>query len=212
MEIQHMMDNLLLSVNWKEAAEQSYTNFHAEGVSYLNLLRTERLTVKLYTFNNVPHNAQGFMVHPHSHGYNFTHRTMVGMITNHKFSLVKGDDWNIYSFMTKLNGGSGLTKLPLPCGLAEVGKDFCRPRQSYYLGYTEVHTISTPDSYAAALLLQFHDVEPGSPTVMFAPVGEDPNCATGLYHRMSAHEGKTMIEQYQDRLAATGGEKDERHV
>jgi len=208
MEIQRMFDNLLQSIDWEKAAENSYTNFHVQGLSYLSLLRTERLTVKLYTFSYVPHNAQGFMVHPHTHGYNFTHRTMIGRITNYKFAIGDGDNYNMYSFMTPLNGGAGLTKL-LPCELIEVEKNFVRPRQSYYLNHEEIHTISTADDYAAALLIQFHDVAPGGPTVMFAPVDEDPNCSNNLYHRMDANMGRHMIEHYNDMLSEGGEDEDD---
>ena len=92
MEVQRMFDNLLNSIDWAQAAKCSYTAFHAPGLSYLNLLRTERLTVKLYTFENVERNPHGWVVWPHNHSYNFTHRTMVGKIWNHKFELDAGSD------------------------------------------------------------------------------------------------------------------------
>lgn len=206
MEIQRMIDNLLLSIEWDEAAKNSYTNFHVKGLSYLNLLRTARLTVKLYTLNHVQLNAQGYLVHPHTHGYSFSHRTMVGNITNHRFAVTDRNGWMMYAFMTPLNGGSGLSKM-LPCGLIETIKDFCRPRQSYYLDHKDIHTISTTSDYAAALLIQYHDVKPGSPTVMFAPIDESPECLTGLYYPMSVYEGRMMVERYHDMLSDGG--KDE---
>lgn len=205
MEAQRMFDNLLGSIDWDRAVEDSYTHFHVRGLSYLNLLRTGRLTVKLYTFDHVQLNAQGYLAHPHTHGYNFTHRTMIGDITNHKFAIAYGNDWDMYSFMTPLNGGAGLTKM-VPCGLEAVGKELCGPHQSYYLDHSEIHTISTTDDYAAAMLIQFHDVAPGSPTVMFAPADESPNCSNGLYQRMNASDGRQMIEQYNDMLE--GGDDD----
>ena len=210
MEIQRMIDNLLASIEWDEAAKDSYTNFHVRGLNYLNLLRTDRLTVKLYTFSHVQLNAQGYLVHPHTHGYNFNHRTMVGKITNHRFAISGREDWNMYSFHTPLNGGAGLTKM-LPCGLTEVAMDAYGPEQSYYLDHTEIHTISTTDDYVAAVLIQYHDVAPGGPTVMFAPAMESPDCSSGLYHRMTPAQGIRMVEQYHDMLS-DGGEKDESDV
>lgn len=209
MEIQHLFDNLLQSIDWDKAAEDSYTSFHARGLSYLNLLRTDRLTVKLYAFNNVKHNAQDFLVHPHTHAYNFTHRTMAGKITNHKFTVAEGNDWNVYSFQTPLNGGTGLTKM-MSCGLGGAGMSLLPPGRSYYLSHDEIHTLSVKTNYAAALLLQFHDVAPGGPTVMFAPADEDPDCSSDLYYKMSAHTGRQMIERYKDAL--NGGEEDEADV
>lgn len=207
MEVQRMFDNLLASIDWNKAAENSYTHFHAKGLSYLNLLRNERLTVKLYTFQNVQHNAQGFLVHPHTHGYNFSHRTMVGSITNHKFAIVGRDDWSLYTFQTPLNGGEGLHKI-MPCGLTEGRSEVCEANQSYYLDHKEIHTISVHGQYAAAMLIQYHDVNPGGPTVMFAPHDETPNCSNGLYQRMTASEGRRLVERY-DHMLNDGGKDGE---
>lgn len=208
MVIQHIFDNLIASINWVDAAENSYVNFHAKGVSYINLLRMDRLTVKLYMFNRVQHNAQGFMVHPHTHGYNFDHQTMVGTITNHKFVITDQDDWNLHTFMTPLNGGPGLTKI-MPCGLKKVQADVWGANQGYYLDHEEIHTISFRGNYAAAVLLQYHDVNPGGPTIMFAPQGTDPDCLGGLYERMEVGTGRRLLEHYNHML--NGGE-DESNV
>ncbi len=203
MEVQNMFDNLMESIYWPEAAENSYVNFHAVGVSYLSLLRTERLTVKLYMFQNVEHNEQGYMVHPHTHGYNFNHRTMVGSITNHKFILTDQDEWNLHTFMTPLNGGAGLTKI-MPCGLTEVRADTHKAGHGYYLDHEEIHTISFSGDYAAAVLLQYHDINPGGPTVMFAPRGVDPDCSSGLYERMEVTTGRALLERYHHMLNEGG--------
>ena len=198
MEVQKLFDNLLASIDWKEAAANSYSNFHAQGVSYLNLLRTDRLTVKLYTFDDVEHNDQGFLVHPHTHAYNFTHRTMAGVITNHNFALSDQDDWNLYAYQTPLNGSpGGLTKL-LRCGLTEVESETLEAGQSYYLGHQDIHTLSIQSPYAAALLLQFHDIAAGQPTAMFVPRDVPADCETGLYHRLGAVEGRQIVDQYRE--------------
>lgn len=202
MEIQHMLDNLLDSIDWEEAANHSYTNFHAEGVSYVNLLRTDRLTLKLYTFNNVRHNEQGYLVHPHNHGYNFTHQTLCGIIQNHIFSLKGGDDWNMYQFDTPLNGGKGLIKV-WPCGLTRLDTFSLPVGRNYYLTTEELHTLGVKTDYAAALLCQFHDVNPGIPTIMLAPAGENPDCETGLYIRMQAWQGRQEIEHFRDEVTKT---------
>ena len=217
MEIQRMFDNLLASIDWDEAAEHSYSNFHVRGLSYLNLLRSDRLTVKLYTFYQVKHNSQGFLVYPHTHGYNFSHRTMAGKIMNHRFALTElahPDEreayWNLYTFQTPLNGGAGLTKV-MPCGLTELEPRLLPPGGSYYLDHEEIHTLSVATDYAAALLIQYHDVSPGSPTVMFAPHDVIPDCSSGLYHRMNAHTGRMLVEHYQDHISE-GDDGDDDYV
>lgn len=205
MDVNHLVDNLLDSIDLVEAADNSYVNFHLMGLSYLNLLRTDRLTVKLYTFNDVQHNEQGFLVHPHNHSYNFVHRTMVGTVWNHTFDITgEGDNaenWNMYAYSTPLNGSEGgLTKL-LPCGLVDLQTQQCPAGQGYYLKTDQIHTISVQGNerrYAAAVLVQFHDVEPGAPTAMFAPQGEDPDCSNGLYQRMDSQTGRRIIERYRE--------------
>lgn len=200
MEVQHMFDNLIESINWQEAAESSYRNFHADGLHYLNLLRTPRLTAKLYVFDNVKHNSHGYLVWPHNHAYNFCHRTLVGAVTNYTFHITNEPDehpWDMYSFETPLNDGRGLTKL-LRCGLQGLSHETHIAGESYYLDRKEVHTISVKGDYAAALLFQFHDVQPV--TTMFAPASEEPDCKSDLYFRMSGWQGRQLVEQFREKL------------
>lgn len=196
-EAQHMMTNLLESIDWDEAAEHSYRNFHAKGLHYLNLLRDPRFTVKLYMFQNPKHNSMGYLVWPHNHAYNFCHRTLVGKVFNHTFDIGRGSDWNMYSFETPLNGGRGLTKL-LPCGLSKSHSTVYGPGEGYYLKHDEVHTISIEGDYAAAMLIQFHDIEPV--TSMFALADEKPNCEDDLYFRMEAPQGRRLVEKFREEL------------
>jgi hypothetical protein len=128
------------------------------------------------------------------------HRTLVGEIINYKFALGAGGGWTMHTFDTPLNGGDGL-KAVSEYGLVEVDRTLVAAGDSYYLDHKEIHTLRVHTSeYAAALLLQFHDVR--SKTVMFAPVEETPDCEKDLYFRMQAFQARHMIEEFREYMNA----------
>ena len=191
----HMVDNLLASLDTEDAALHSYDNFHAGGVTYINLLRTERLTAKLYLFDKAQHNSMGYLVWPHNHGYNFYHRTLVGTVTNYKFKTFEGKDWTLYTYSTPLNGGPGLGRV-MPTGLRRSEEYPHGPGSSYYLTQDEIHTISVTER-AAAVLIQYHDLQPGCPTVMFAPSGELVSCGgRNRYEKMNEARVRNAIHKF----------------
>lgn len=197
MEVDNIVINLLESIDWDEAVENSYKNFHVRGLHYINLFRSERFTAKLYVFVDACHNPNGYLVHPHNHGYSFVHRTLVGEITNHIFEVSGGEDWTAYSFDTPLNGGKGLSSL-FNCGLTHAYERSYFSGDSYSLSPAQIHTISVQSGFAAACLLQFHDVAPGKPTVMFAPKNESPDCESGLYEKMSVWQAKGLVSSFRN--------------
>lgn len=201
MEIQRLMDNLIASADWEEATHHSYRNFHAGGLHYVNLLRHPRLTAKLYVFKHVKMNSRGYLVWPHNHAYNFTHRTLVGEIVNVKFRLTGGDDWTLYTFDTPLNGGDGLSPVT-KCGLEETDRKLLAPGESYYLTHEEIHTLRVHQDYAAALLLQFHDQR--GQTTMYAPVDEEPDCENKLYQKMESYQARQLVEEFREHLNGGG--------
>jgi hypothetical protein len=191
--IREMAGDLLRSLDWDQAAENGYSNFHAEGVHYINLLRTDRLTVKLYVFSpQVAPNDHGWIVWPHNHSYNFHHVTVLGTITNHLFEIVRGSDFHLFSYDTTLRGGKGLQRLTT-CGLLETGHEKCPQGDGYYLDHRCIHTISAPvGEWSAAVLCQYDDVLT-TPTLMFAPE-ESPNCSSGLYRRMERSVARELVD------------------
>lgn len=193
-ENDRMVENLIESLDPEDAALYSYDHFHAEGLSYINLLRTERLTVKLYLFDKARHNSMGYLVWPHNHGYNFYHRTLFGTVTNYKFKTFEGKDWTLFTYSTPLNGGLGLGRV-MPTGLRKSEFYPHGPGSSYYLDNEEIHTISVTDR-AAAVLVQYHDVQPGCPTIMFAPSGELVNCSGKRYARMNAAQVRANVSKF----------------
>ena len=199
-----MVNNLLASIDWEQAAANSFQHFHARGLHYVNLLRNPRLTVKLYIFDKTEHNDHGWIVWPHNHRYAFTHVTLLGSIWNHKFRVVEGNDWRLYTFDTPLDGGSGLTPL-MDVGL-ERRVSMRYSQQGFYdLDPNGIHTISIDDDYAAALLLQYHDQPRFKRTAMLAPVNHTPVCdGASMYHKINCFEARSLIQQFLSRSQLSG--------
>ena len=204
MNLDRMVENLVESANWRELASDSYFNFHVEGLTYINLFRSPQLTVKLYLFDDVKLNKQGFLVHPHNHSYNFYHKTLVGQITNSRFTVTDPDTtlagkWDVWKFDTPLNGGDGVSRVNLSVGLKERCEVLCAGA-GYYLDHKEIHTIAPlSGDYAAAVLVQYHDVAPYGPTTMLVPAGEKPDCYNGLYVPMTHNDAEEAVTHFYTR-------------
>jgi hypothetical protein len=194
-----MAQNLLRSIDWDVVASSSYKNYHANGLHYINLLRQDRLTIKLYIFTpQLLLNDRNWIVWPHNHSYNFHHVTILGDVTNHLFEIERGDDFHLFSYDTPLRGGKGLQHLTT-CGLREIGQQRCPAGDGYYLDHQHIHTISvTPGEWHAAILLQYDDVLV-TPTVMLSPERE-PNCSRGLYDKMPRHIARELIDIVRDKM------------
>ena len=200
--------NLIDSAGHHEFAEHSFMNFHARGLHYINLFRSPRMSVKLYIFDGAEHNEHGWLVWPHNHSYNFSHQTLIGKISNIRFTMVPwtaagprpARNYDIYNFLTPLNGGSGLTKMGVSTGLHGV-EDSMNPGDGYNLSSDEIHTIAVDSEYAAAVLVQYHDLVPGRPTMMFAPSGVDAVCdgESDMYHPMDRTDALNFINEFSER-------------
>lgn len=205
MNLDRMVENLVESAHWRTQAMDSYFNFHVEGLTYINLFRDRQLTVKLYLFNDVKLNKQGYLVHPHNHSYNFYHKTLVGQIANSRFTITDPDRttteangqcrWDVWQYATPLNGGDGVSPVDLQVGLKE-SREVLKAGAGYYLDHKEYHTIAPlSGDYAAAVLVQYHDVS-HLPTTMFVPAGEKPDCYNGLYVPMHHDEAEAQVTQF----------------
>lgn len=199
MNLDLMVDNLIQSANWRELAKHSFHRSHAEGVTYVNLFRDERLTVKLYTFCDTEMNPQGYLVHPHNHSYNFYHKTLIGAVTNWRSRVIDAEcsttgRWGVWQFDTPLRGGKGLSPVDLTVGMTALREDL-PAGEGYYLDHKEIHTITPRGDFAAAALVQFHDVHL-RPTTMFVPHGEAPECEAGLYEPMHHDEASAIVDDF----------------
>ena len=198
--IQDLARNLLASIDYEKAAKSSYSNYHCEGLHYVNLFRDERITVKMYIVTpQYKPNSMGWAVWPHNHSYCFHHYTILGCFTNHAFNITGGNQWNLFCYDTPFReGGKGLSFLS-KIGLAERDRKILALGEGYYLQTDEVHTISVSEDWNAAILIQYHDTHLG-PTMMFSKEKE-PDCSfTNLYRKMNAQVAIDLIKQVKNKV------------
>src|SRR5687767_4086876 len=89
------------------AIEHSYRDFHAKGLDYICVRRSDELTVKLYFFDGDTTKLPD-VVHPHDHRYAFNSWVVVGRMQNSLYEESEaGQTFQRFSFDTPLNGGRG---------------------------------------------------------------------------------------------------------
>lgn len=194
-----MLDSLL-----PHAMEHSFRDFHAKGLDYLCLRRSEDLTLKVYFFDG-DSSLTPEVVNPHDHRYDFTSRVLDGVVENvtYRHSVLPGVGlkYHAFSYLTPLNGGSGFKER----GSAELVEDSRRP---YYKGdqwrsYSEtVHTLSIRERGTVLLLRQFRDCVPvGMPTTTYVQEGRSAPTLDGLYSRFTTDQ---LIARVTELEARTG--------
>lgn len=188
---------LISSLDPEEAVKHSMLNHHAIGLDYLNLLRTDRLTVKCYIAD--PGRIVGcgngdFLVNPHNHAYAFETHVMAGAVKNVDFEVA---DASCYFSYDKLSYDT-VTK-----NLSRIGSVRLRTyyRQTYsaqaishyLLEPEEIHTIIPlfgQHGVMVMMLLQYEDVT--TETNLFVRPGEKISF-DGLYVRPNTDDVRRLI-------------------
>jgi len=143
------------------AFKNSYEAFHKPCVKYINLVRTQNYTAKIYVFDNVELNEQGYLVNPHNHAYNFTTHILVGGVRNVIFEVQPYTlgDWQLCEYSTPLNGGDG-SEIVTRCNLKEKSNyDYNTSVDIYNMDHRQVHTIIPRTDRTTILFLeQYRDI------------------------------------------------------
>ncbi len=109
-----MAMQLLHSLTDEDARAHSFCNYHVEGLDYLCLLRTPRMTVKAYCFapelgGTTGHD--GWVVWPHNHRYRFDHVTLTGQVDNVLLDITstsdRDGDWDANLYVYDGTGSRG---------------------------------------------------------------------------------------------------------
>lgn len=179
----------------------SYSNFHAKGLDYICLNRTEDLTLKLYFFSEwngkyvVPD-----VVNPHDHRYTFLTKCLSGCVENvwyRDLTLRWGTSgWQApqnsttyqkFKYLTPLNGGDGFTWYE-EAELQEWASVAYRPGDKYLLQADSVHTIRIREDQTVIAIEQYKDELPiDQPTFTYTQDREPPSL-TGLYDKPTADD------------------------
>lgn len=206
MNWQMMVKNLLNQLEVAEAMKHSFNNYHAKGVKYLNLLRTEQLTVKVYIF---PSDVQSenkntkTIVNPHTHLYNFHTILLEGSVENVVFDYYprayqSGEVKVINHNFSTHNRFRYVT--PFRAKKKNVGFTFedtghliernitivDKYGKSYYMDADTIHSIR-PVGETALLLLQYNDLLFKGDTDFFTQSNTAPSME-GLYEKFNESE------------------------
>lgn len=193
---------LLASVDPAEASLLSYDNYHVKGFSYINLLRTRRLTAKLYVVlpGEVALNAEGWLVNPHNHGYCFDTYVAVGGMHNVTFvEREDGEAWEELSFASALRGTPAVSRVG-GVRLKAVTAPALRAGQSYSMDDKEIHTIWVPPNRLTILFLLQYETTAKGATRLFTRNGAEPDLR-GLYTPMGEARVASLVALAEKEIA-----------
>lgn len=169
----------------------SYKNFHTKGLDYICLMRSSKLTRKVYFFDGDVSKLPE-VVNPHDHRYDFNTVVLAGEMSNSLYtpsSITTDPMYNMFEWRTPLNGGAGFT-FKREMRLRETTRHMYSSvgRQEYYMLADEFHTIRMHSDQALLLLDQYEDVVPiDAPTTTFMKEKQAPSL-DGLYERFTEDE------------------------
>jgi hypothetical protein len=195
-------------MNVETIRENSFKNFHAKGMHYLCLERSELTTIKAYFFEGAAAIAEQVVV-PHNHRYDFVTEVLTGELTDYEYAIcgntfgdlgMKSDKAQKWNYLTPLNGGNGFTW----SDEVNLIKTNARIKKRGELLLTPCHRIHTikvkPDT--VLLLTQMQDklgLETPTQAYSFGTKEEKPD-TTGLYEKFTNDE----IHEYAAKLKALG--------
>jgi hypothetical protein len=151
----NMFRTMLLELDPIEAAENSILNHHVEGLDYLCLHRSLKLTVKLYLIDpeRIAADPCEFLVTPHTHRYAFESTVLSGSLVHDLFEESEGQTYarSIYEPETKTRIANGA------CDLRSKSAFTHLRASSYWVGIDDIHTLHVPAEPVLLGLVQFAD-------------------------------------------------------
>lgn len=182
-------------------AANSFANFHAKGLDYLCLQRSDALTVKAYFYADEAARQCPEVVSPHDHRYPFSTTILSGRSLHFRYFRPTSDilrrhlpRYQEFEWSTPLNGGRGFT-WSREAVLAQKQPEEYRRGETYWCEADEIHTIAIPEPQTVLLLVQHADVVPfHRPTVTFVPGSERaPPSLDGLYDCMTVDRARELL-------------------
>lgn len=181
----------LEQLNIEKAAQHSRLDHHTVGLDYLNLQRSDKFTLKLYLLAPNTNNNSGFLVHPHTHRYEFNTVVLAGRVENVVFadtghsSLAGGmSDIPMIRHNYSPEGISGKPKGTWLCQTDDSG--IYNAGESYYLKTDQIHTLRTSNRPTLLCLSQFADLAEKSS--LYLPPGYELGRPTGYIPTVSETE------------------------
>jgi hypothetical protein len=148
---------MLRKANADELAKHSTLNHHVNGMDYLCLYRSPSLTFKIYFVETPTNPNAGFLVHPHSHRYEFDTTVLHGSLDHVLFEECDGDEWRASGFFPDV-GNSHVHLKNHHVGLVQTSKLY-RVGETYSVADKQVHSLRLSEVEPLILgLTQFEDV------------------------------------------------------
>ncbi len=148
---------MLHEMDCADMAQYSVANHHVNGLDYLCLHRSEKLTIKLYLMEKPENPNSGFLVNPHSHRYSFWSACLVGTLQHVRFAedLTKAD-WMRMRYAPETRSGICDAYIGLTSKVERIHEG-----DHYFVTSDEIHTLKMyPGSGPLLLgLVQFSDVK-----------------------------------------------------
>jgi hypothetical protein len=147
---------LLIELDHVAAAQNSVINHHVEGMEYLCLHRSEKLTVKLYFIDptNIARPENSYLVTPHTHRYSFESTVLAGRLQHLTFRQCTGSRYDVSEYSPETRSRSELGE----CDLEIRSRDVHGVDSSYWCGTSDIHTLIVPDDPVLLGLVQFSDI------------------------------------------------------
>ncbi len=195
MDIRALCRQLVESADLAEVETSSFMDYHAIGARYVCLLRSPRLTVKAYIYRpgECSNDANGHLVAPHNHAYDFDTFVVCGRLGHRIFAEdPTGTGFIRANFHDRLSlPGAFNRELPpalsnsIDCGLAPVCTTWYGAGDHYSLDHRVVHTLSLPLDHTSPIvivLLQYHRRVTRGWTYIYSPAGQ-PLPSTDLRYK-----------------------------
>lgn len=147
-------ETLLYEMNTTEMSQCSVRNHHVNGLDYLCLHRSPKLTVKLYFID--PHRITidpgAFLVTPHTHRYAFESTVLYGKLNHVRFKEVSGQTYAraVYSPESRSREALGETGL-------QPSLEYHKEGSEYFCSVDDIHTLLVPNELVLLGLVQFAD-------------------------------------------------------
>jgi hypothetical protein len=150
---------MLREMDPAEMAVHSIRDHHVEGIDYLCLHRSDKLTVKLYFIDPTAIDIEPgkFLVTPHTHRYNFESTVLKGTLRHVRFEEVRGTAYEVstYSPETRSRESRGDANLVPSTEVYSAGGH-------YWNSVLDIHTLIVPAVPVLLGLVQYSDVWPRS--------------------------------------------------
>jgi len=174
-EFRDVMLKAIEGLNLEKNQEHSRIDHHTPGMDYLNLQRSDKFTLKLYLIEEDIKVNSGYLVHPHTHRYEFNTVVLAGSIGNVIFEDVgkKPKKTCQQRWEDDIAGGGDFAADRYQYSYEDGIDDLCPQEtwlnvhtgasagynvgQSYFLKTDQIHTLVTRGEPTLLCLSQFED-------------------------------------------------------